>query len=168
LKELNKKNITLSVENDNLKVKAPKNCLTDELKNKLKEQKNEIINFINSSRNEDLISRLDKRSIFELSFSQERLWFLSVYEGEDSKTYHMPFLVKLSGSLDIKTLEHSISCILQRHDVLRTNFVKKEEKIIQYVNDNHAFVLNYSEISNADLFPLVDYIISTALLKIYL
>jgi ribosomal protein L6P/L9E len=32
---LNKKNITLSVENDNLKVKAPKNCLTDELKNKL-------------------------------------------------------------------------------------------------------------------------------------
>jgi hypothetical protein len=67
---------------------------------------------------------------------------------------HIEFLEGLSSlSADLKetkTLEHSISCILQRHDVLRTNFVKKEEKIIQYVNDNHAFI------------------ISTALLKIYL
>src|SRR5688500_1346933 len=63
-----------------------------------------------------------------LSFSQERLWFIDRLQG--STQYHLSWIVRLNGLLDIAALEQSFRDIIERHEVLRT--VIREEGGIGY------------------------------------
>jgi amino acid adenylation domain-containing protein/non-ribosomal peptide synthase protein (TIGR01720 family) len=56
-----------------------------------------------------------------LSFAQQRLWFLNELEGANA-SYNMAAAIRLSGPLQVAALERAIAEIVQRHDVLRTNF----------------------------------------------
>ncbi len=58
----------------------------------------------------------------QLSFAQQRLWFLDQFEEQDSVTYNMPGAWLLSGQLDINALEQSLHWLLERHSVLRSYF----------------------------------------------
>ena len=53
-----------------------------------------------------------------LSFSQERLWFIDAMQG--SVQYHVPAILRLTGTLNITALEHALRNIIQRHEILRT------------------------------------------------
>ncbi len=57
----------------------------------------------------------------DLSFAQERLWFLQQLE-PDSPAYNMPNVLGLEGPLDAIALEASCREIAQRHEILRTSF----------------------------------------------
>ncbi|WP_236721488.1 amino acid adenylation domain-containing protein [Trichormus sp. NMC-1] len=57
-----------------------------------------------------------------LSFAQQRLWFLDQLE-PNSTAYNMPYTLRLLGLINISALEKSISEIIQRHQILHTNFV---------------------------------------------
>ena len=54
-----------------------------------------------------------------LSYAQERMWFLSTYE-EEPASYITPVLYRLTGPLDLQALNHSLSELVARHEVLRT------------------------------------------------
>jgi len=56
---------------------------------------------------------------FVLSSGQERLWFLYRLE-PGSAFYHLSFCVKITGLLNVTTLEASLSEIVRRHHNLRT------------------------------------------------
>lgn len=56
-----------------------------------------------------------------LSFSQQRLWFLTQLE-PDSVFYNIPAAIRLQGQLHPVALERSIHAILCRHEILRTRF----------------------------------------------
>ncbi|SEE15321.1 AMP-binding enzyme C-terminal domain-containing protein [Tenacibaculum sp. MAR_2010_89] len=62
----------------------------------------------------------------QLSFSQERLWFLDQLQG--SIEYHMPVVLKLKGKIDASILEMTLKTIIERHEVLRT-VIKSENGI---------------------------------------
>ncbi|MEH2381704.1 MAG: amino acid adenylation domain-containing protein [Nostoc sp.] len=68
-----------------------------------------------------------------LSFAQERLWFLDQLE-PDSAAYNMPAAVRIEGNLQPTALERSISEIIRRHQVLRTNFAKQDGEAIQIIH----------------------------------
>jgi len=57
-----------------------------------------------------------------LSFAQQRLWFLSQFEDNNSATYNMPFALRLSGRLDVDALQQSLQWLVARHAVLRSHF----------------------------------------------
>ncbi len=57
----------------------------------------------------------------ELSFSQQRLWFLDRLEPA-SALYNLPIAVRLKGVLDIARLEQAFDELIRRHEVLRTTF----------------------------------------------
>ncbi|MEW6732307.1 MAG: amino acid adenylation domain-containing protein [Acidobacteriota bacterium] len=56
-----------------------------------------------------------------LSFAQQRLWFLNQLE-PNSAVYNIPSAIRLSGKLDLAVLQQCFNEVVDRHEVLRTNF----------------------------------------------
>jgi amino acid adenylation domain-containing protein len=67
------------------------------------------------------IRRVDRQGLLELSFAQQRLWFIHQLE-PGSSAYNIPKAVRLRGALDIHALRQSLQEIARRHEVLRTRF----------------------------------------------
>ncbi|WP_232443779.1 condensation domain-containing protein, partial [Burkholderia ubonensis] len=67
------------------------------------------------------ISRVDRDAPLPLSFAQQRMLFLSGFEGA-STIYHVPLVLRLDGSLDAAALHHAADALWARHDALRTVF----------------------------------------------
>ncbi|BAZ49869.1 amino acid adenylation domain-containing protein [Nostoc sp. NIES-4103] len=70
-----------------------------------------------------------------LSFAQQRLWFLNALQ-PDSAFYNIPIMVRLEGQLNQAALEQSLNEIIQRHEVLRTNFITVDSQPIQIIHPN--------------------------------
>ena len=81
-----------------------------------------------------------------LSFAQHRLWFLDQLE-PGSAAYNMSGVIHLSGELDHKALEHSLSEIIRRHESLRSTFDFKDGKPIQVVHEARPVVLPLEDLS---------------------
>jgi amino acid adenylation domain-containing protein len=56
-----------------------------------------------------------------LSFAQQRMWFLHQLE-PNSPAYNLPAALRLTGRLDVASLERAFSELLRRHEALRTSF----------------------------------------------
>ncbi|MBO9205113.1 MULTISPECIES: amino acid adenylation domain-containing protein, partial [Niastella] len=84
-----------------------------------------------------------------LSFSQERLWFIHRLEG--SAQYHMHWVFRLKGQLQVAALEQAFNDIINRHEVLRT-IIREHDGV------------GYQEILPADTWRL-QYIQDTSILS---
>jgi len=86
------------------------------------------------------IPRRTQTSPCQLSFAQQRLWFLSQLE-PDSPLYNMSAAVRLKGSLNIAALAQSFNEIVRRHEVLRTTFVTVNGQPVQVIAPTLTLVL---------------------------
>ncbi|HYG63624.1 MAG TPA: amino acid adenylation domain-containing protein, partial [Thermoanaerobaculia bacterium] len=64
---------------------------------------------------------LKERGVLPLSFAQERLWFLDRLE-PNRALYNVPFAMRLTGPLDVASLNRTLDEIVRRHEALRTTF----------------------------------------------
>ena len=69
-----------------------------------------------------------------LSFSQQRLWFLSHLEPE-SRAYHLAKAFLLAGPLDVPALQDAFSALSDRQAVLKTTYHVGDRGPVQRVND---------------------------------
>ncbi|KWK19878.1 hypothetical protein WT79_30590, partial [Burkholderia stagnalis] len=67
------------------------------------------------------IVRVDRDAPLPLSFAQQRMVFLSGFEGA-STIYHVPLVLRLDGRLDAAALHRAADALWARHDALRTVF----------------------------------------------
>ena len=72
-----------------------------------------------------------------LSFSQQRLWFLTHFE-KASEAYHITSGLRLSGDLDRVALRHALDRIVARHEALRTTFSQLDGRPIQLIGPPDA------------------------------
>jgi len=126
LARLRELDVSLRFENSNLRVNAPKNILTPELREQLASHKEEIVAFLSGTvsavrAEAPNIERVSRHGSLPLSFAQSRLWFLDQLT-PGSTAYILPMCARLRGAVDLAVLEKSLAEITRRHEILRTIF----------------------------------------------
>ena len=157
INKLHAKGIELRQENGQLKLKAPKGALTDDLHKQLVSNKSDIIAFLQDISATNQVASIlpasrteeDGHPIksFPLSFAQERLWFIDQLE-PDSAGYNIPAAVTINGELNVDHLEQAFNLIIARHDNLRTIFPSQGGQAQQVILDNLDFKLQRIDLSH--------------------
>lgn len=85
--------------------------------------------------------------VFPLSYAQQRLWFLSMFEPE-SALYNLPAVVRLAGQLDLAALETALNTIIQRHEILRTSYRVVDAQPVQVIHNQRPLSLRQRDLSD--------------------
>lgn len=121
LEKLLQDGMRISIVNDSeLRIQPGRTPLTDTEKTLLKDSKRAVIGIIGDGR------------IARMSYQQERLWFLD--QAGMGEQYMVPGVVTISGDIDTDILEQSLNYLIDRHEILRTNFIKINHLPCQKVN----------------------------------
>ncbi|MDQ7758657.1 amino acid adenylation domain-containing protein [Xanthomonas sontii] len=80
-----------------------------------------------------LLSLADRTKPLQLSWGQQRLWFVDQLDSSASAAYHMPSALRLSGLLDTGALRSALDRIVARHEILRTTFKINEDGPVQSI-----------------------------------
>ncbi|HAC64645.1 MAG TPA: hypothetical protein DCF68_14205 [Cyanothece sp. UBA12306] len=154
LSELSQRKVKLYLDGEQLGIRAPKGALNQELKQSLKEYKEDILRFLQQQavvqKKTPPIETIDREQILPLSLAQERLWLLENL-GSNSAVYNLSVAFSLKGPLKLKILEKSIAEVIKRHEVLRTHFKKIDHQPIVVINNNFNFQLNIRDIRSIPL-----------------
>jgi amino acid adenylation domain-containing protein len=105
-------------------VNAPKGTLTAELRSQITDHKAELLAFLrdqasSASPAPPPIPRRVSKEPAPLSFAQERLWFLEQLD-PGTTVYNICRASRLTGKLNTAALEASLTEILRRHEILRS------------------------------------------------
>lgn len=84
-----------------------------------------------------------------LSFVQQRLWFIQQLE-PDNVAYNIALALRLTGRLNIPTLERAFNEILRRHEILRTTFKTTESQPVQVISPPWQVNLRVVDLSPLD------------------
>lgn len=96
------------------------------------------------------LQRASREQPPRLSFSQERLWFLSSYETEAS-LYNVPVALRLQGPLNKVALHSALQEIVARHEVLRTSFQEIDGVAIQNIASAADFLMPVHDIDEMEM-----------------
>ncbi|MEA5516070.1 condensation domain-containing protein, partial [Nodularia sp. UHCC 0506] len=135
LSYLNSLDIQFRIDGDRIYCNDPQGMLTSELKQQLRDRKQEILQFIHHNRQSsqsDRILPVSRDTNLPLSFAQQRLWFLNQLE-PNNPIYNLSFPLRLLGQLNIEALKQSLNEIVRRHEVLRTTFTIIDKKPVQAI-----------------------------------
>ncbi|WP_462153488.1 condensation domain-containing protein [Pseudoalteromonas piscicida] len=152
--------VRLSVENGNLQIDAPKGGLSNEMITILRENKAQLIEFINkfSAQKSAVEKQKLKRAVIDgpipLSFAQQRLWIIDRIE-QGSAQYNMSAAFKLDGSLDQAAFIATIDAVIERHEILRTVYKETNDKCEQVIRDqvdSAVTIIDFTHLQGDDLY----------------
>lgn len=150
LNELRALKVTLAVDGDQLSVRAPKGVITKELGLAITTRKQEILQYLKQAKglsaNAGKIQKVDRSLPPVLSFGQKRLWFLYELEGA-SPTYNMPLCFGIHGDFKQHYFEQALSQIIQRHEILRYNFISSSDGPTIIIKDAEPFTCEWIDLT---------------------
>src|SRR5271155_3208750 len=109
--------VQLSLEDETIRLNAPKGALTPALQAELKASKPELLELLRAAQQNGrksaagLIPRVARQELMPLSFAQQRLWFLQQMDPE-STAYNLLSAIRMEGNLDADLLERSLHRII--------------------------------------------------------
>lgn len=83
-----------------------------------------------------------KETEYNLSFSQQRLWFIDQLQ-EGSAEYNIPMAYEIEGKFNVSLAEKAISIIIERHEVLRTVYRESDSGSVQVIQPAEAFKFSH-------------------------
>ena len=87
--------------------------------------------------------------VLDLSFSQQRLWFLDSLD-PGRATYNIPLSLHLQGELDVAALAAALSEVVRRHEALRTTFGDAEGRPFQVIHPPAAVGLPVVDVAGSE------------------
>lgn len=156
LKELRAEGIAVKIVDDQLKVSLLKEGIGNDIVEKVKNNKFQIIDYLKSIEQDKFqhIPQIHSAENYSVSNAQFRIWFESQSKSA-SLAYNIPFELKLKGDYDKVILENSLLSVIKRHEILRTVFkINEDNELKQYVLSADAikFNLEYKDFSTNENF----------------
>jgi amino acid adenylation domain-containing protein len=155
--KLQAEGILLEIVDSKLKVFAEKSNIDNSLIEEIKKHKIELTDFLLNSQSLQLskpalpeITKVSDLENYPLSSSQYRMWILSQMQ-ESSIAYNVPAIYTFEGNLNVRTLEKAFQLVIERHEILRTQFVSKDNTVTQKIIPVDAinFQIKHIDLRNA-------------------
>ncbi|MET4389871.1 non-ribosomal peptide synthetase component F/thioesterase domain-containing protein [Bradyrhizobium sp. F1.4.3] len=89
----------------------------------------------------------DELYVMPASVVQERFWLLGKLDPTSPK-FHMRATVRVTGALSPALLEQSFQSLIDRHEILRTNFVEQDGRLVQVIAPARPFSLSVVSLPN--------------------
>ncbi|MBL6449164.1 hypothetical protein JMN32_22825 [Fulvivirga sp. 29W222] len=155
--ELKNANLKIRVgENNKLKIFAPHGKISDELKKKISERKEELVKYLNETyygtvKEAHNIRKAPSLPYYEVSHAQKRLWIIDQFEKEERALNFVPNAHTIKGHLDIEAFSKAWDTLAERHEVLRTIFLNIDGTPMQKVLPSlPGPLVEYIDLSNTD------------------
>ena len=136
LADLQRRQVRVWVENNNVRCRGPREVLTADLRDQLASRKMDILTLFGGGDAAPRAStvtpvRIAREGALPLSFSQERLWFLHQMTPQNA-AYNIVSSVRFARTIQVDALRRSVDELVQRHEALRTVFVTRDgEPVLQ-------------------------------------
>lgn len=107
-----------------------------------------------ASKKYESISVLDSDQIYyDISHAQKRLWLIDQFR-ENQQAYNIHSSFQIKGDLNLEALQATFLSVIQRHEILRTNFVVMNGSVKQFIYDKSKVnfeleVFDFSKSPNA-------------------
>jgi len=134
IKTLNDRGIYLFLKDNKLKARIEKGSISKELSQEIKANEEVIISYL-------------QNKYYPLSFAQERFWFMDQYK--HNSIYNMPEAIRIFVGLNLEVFENVLLTIINRHEILRTNFVMIEGEPRQVIHASPN--LNFEKVNLSHL-----------------
>jgi acyl carrier protein len=97
------------------------------------------------------IPKAPEMELYPASHAQKRLWLTDQYENE-KLSYIIPLSKTIEGDFEPQAFMKAFCQLVERHEILRTTFLLKDEVLYQKINpaDACGFNFKYEDISGAD------------------
>lgn len=92
---------------------------------------------------------IQEQAFTGLSHHQKRLWVIHTLE-DQGYHYNVPMALKISGSLNVTALQDAILAVVQRHSILRTNYIAIEGQGVAVVADSTDYQTEIVDFSQSD------------------
>jgi amino acid adenylation domain-containing protein len=152
LSTLKESGISVLLVEDNLKINGPKEKLTPELLEEIKEHKEQITFYLQGILKKNdyrPIEAVEKKEYYELSSAQRRLYLIHRMT-PDSTVYNMPMNIIFTADFDIDKLESVFKQLISRHESFRTSFKMVDGRPVQRIHDKVEFEFQYYELATED------------------
>ncbi len=90
---------------------------------------------------------VSRDQVLPLSFSQERMWFIHQLDPEGA-AYNVADVLRITGTLNVTALQHSLNALAERHESLRTNFAEVQGQPAQVVAAQGSIPLEQLDIQD--------------------
>ncbi|SFM53904.1 non-ribosomal peptide synthetase [Marinobacter zhejiangensis] len=79
---------------------------------------------------------------------QQQVWYLQEQIDPDANAFNLPAIFRLHGELDTQALEQALNTILQRHEILRSNFTNPEGEVEIHTDKTRSISLPLQALSD--------------------
>lgn len=124
--------IVVTLKGDKLSVTGSLSQLSLQHKQQLMDYKAKVIDYLKSLQSfgdAEILPRL-AGDHYPPSYAQRRLWLINQIESDHGQ-YNIPTAIEMSGDLEQAALQHALSVLLQRHEILRTCFDEQGNPYLQ-------------------------------------
>ncbi|WP_246666057.1 non-ribosomal peptide synthetase [Aquamicrobium sp. LC103] len=134
LADLSRQDIRLWVDDGRLRCTGPDGSLTPELTASIRARKTDILAFFDGAASPQRAERhaAEPDRPGQLSFAQQRLWFMEKL-GAEPGLHALPVVLDARGKLNMNALKVALDAVIARHSILRTLIREKDGEPYQEI-----------------------------------